>query len=500
MRALLASLLFQRPDLLLLDEPTNHLDMPSVAWLSGFLRQYDQAFVLISHDREFLNEQISRVVSFEPEGIRSYNGNYDQYRRQREEELEILEARAKNLERERQQAQRFIDRFRAKASKASQVQSRIKQLEKMETVELPERRSSIRFRFPPTERIGRIAIRGEGLVKAYGEHVVLGGVDVQVERGDRIAIIGANGAGKTTLLRILGGEMTPDQGEVHYGNRVKLGYYAQHHAEALPRNATVYDAVVKRCPDEDRTRTRAALGAMHMRDDDVEKPVRVLSGGERARVALAQMLVDPGNVLLMDEPTNHLDLDSSERIAEALDTFDGTLVFVSHNRRFLRGLANKIWHVDSKGVEVYPGTLDEYMHSIRQDLQQDAPPETRAATARAADGAQGQAAETETASRSRDEIKARKRREAELRAERKRRLEPLRKRVRELEARIAELEKAQSERAELLSDPALYEDPERRDRVLAEHGKAAEEIESLTAQWMESQQELEEAEGALQQE
>ncbi|MEM9730184.1 MAG: ABC-F family ATP-binding cassette domain-containing protein, partial [Myxococcota bacterium] len=355
MRAVLASLLFQKPGLLLLDEPTNHLDMPSVAWFSEFLRTYDQALFLVSHDREFLNEQVNRIVSFEPEGVRSFRGDYELYTKQRDEERLVLENRARNLERERAHLEQFVRRFRAKASKAAQVQSRVKMLEKMETVELHQERRHARFTFPATERGPRVPLRVDDLAMAYGEHHVFGDVTLAVERGDRIAIVGPNGAGKTTLLRVLADEIQPTGGRVHLPGLSEVRYFAQHHADALNLKHTVFEEVMRSSDGSSAERVRSVLGALLFDERAIDKRVSVLSGGERARVALAKILVHPGNVLLMDEPTNHLDLETTEALTDALDTYDGTLLFVSHNRAFIRKLATRLWVVHSGGVESYPG-------------------------------------------------------------------------------------------------------------------------------------------------
>ncbi len=498
MRAVLAALLFQRPDLLLLDEPTNHLDMPSVAWFSGFLRRYDRSFILISHDREFLNEQIRRVVSLEPEGVRSYQGDYEQYRRQRDEERVLLESRAKNLEREREHLEQFIKRFRAKATKAAQVQSRVRALEKMEKVELHRDRAVMSFRFPPSERAGKDVLLVDGLSKTYGDRKVLTDVSLRVERGERIALLGVNGAGKTTLLRILAGEIAPSGGTFAFGHNTKVGYYAQHHAESLDPTRTVYDEVARCCREGGHQRIRSVLGAMLFGDLEIEKKVGVLSGGERARVALSQLLVDPGNVLLMDEPTNHLDLDSSERLADALGTFDGTLLFVSHNRAFIRALATKIWFVDGGNVDVYPGSFDDYIASCQIGEQR--------ARASAAPQANAVPAPTETRTSaatepqrraSREDEKARKRDEARARTERNKKLRPLERRVAELEARIATLEEAQKKRTEELSDPAVYQDAARRDALMQAFAREKAELEVATDTWMEVQEELEALKASL---
>ena len=487
MRAVLGALLFQRPDLLLLDEPTNHLDMPSVAWLSTFLKRYDRAFVLISHDREFLNEQIDRVVSFEVEGLRSYKGDYEAYRKQRAEEQVLLEARSKNLEKEKEHLQAFITRFRAKASKAAQVQSRVKQLAKLDEVELHKERAVMRFRFPACERTGKVVIETEGIAKSYGELDVLKGVDLHVKRGDRIALIGVNGAGKTTLLKIMGGELSQSAGSVKLGHNVKLGYYAQHHADSLRKDRTVYDEVSSCAKEATHQQIRTILGAMLFGDREVDKLVGVLSGGERARVALSQLLIDPGNVLLMDEPTNHLDLESSERLAEALQTYDGSLLFVSHNRGFIRRLANKIWFVADGKVEEYPGSFDEYLDACARRG------ESKAGSTSAASDAPRRGAQKDDKKKS----KGRKRAEADARRLRKKRLGPLERRVGELEKKIARLEGEQKKTEAELADPAVYEDTEAQARLSKVFSRTTAELEVAMESWTEAQDELEKASAAV---
>jgi ATP-binding cassette subfamily F protein 3 len=504
MRGVLAGLLFQRPDVLLLDEPTNHLDMPSVAWFSEFLKKWNRCFVLISHDREFLNEQIDRVASLEPEGLRVYPGNYEKYVEQRAEEETILAGRAKNLARERERLQRFVDRFRAQANKAAAVQSRVKMLEKMESVETYEKRAVMRFSFPPTERCVAEPIRVEGLRKAYGEHVVFPGIDLAVRRGEKIGIIGVNGAGKTTLLRMLAGELPHDGGTIRIGSDVRVGYYAQHHADTLDLTATVYEVVQRAAPETPPSRVRSILGAFMFSGDDVDKPVKVLSGGEKARVALARLLVKPGNLLLMDEPTNHLDLASSEALAESLKTFDGTLVFVSHNKSLIRTLATKIWNVEpdpatgASRVDTYPGTFDEYLYSMaqrRMAVSVDGSASQRRDPRGQVKGA-GAAGATEP-SKSREDEKARKRREAEARQRRSARLGPLEKQVAQLEERIAALEAEQKVRSAELADPTVYEDAARRNKLLGDFQTAADKLEELTARWEGAMTELEAARAEL---
>jgi ATP-binding cassette subfamily F protein 3 len=480
MRAVLAGLLFQRPDVLLLDEPTNHLDLPSVAWFGEFLKRWNRCFILISHDREFLNEQIARVVSLELEGVRTYPGNYEKYLAQREEEETILAGRAKNLSRERERLHRFVDRFRAQANKARAVQSRIKALERMESVETYGKRGAMRFSFPSTEKPVSEVIRVDQLKKAYGDHVVFPGLDLTVRRGEKIGIIGVNGAGKTTLLRMLAGELKHDSGTIKLGSGVKVGYYAQHHAETLDMAATVYEIVQRAAPEQSPNRIRSICGAFMFSGDDIDKQAKVLSGGERARVALARLCAAPGNLLLMDEPTNHLDLASSESLAQSLTTFDGTLVFVSHNRSLIRTLATRIWNVEDGKVETYPGTLDEYMYSQAQRRQglQEAP-------------------KLAPPPKPKEDDKTRKRREAEARQKRSAKLGPLEKQVAQLEERISVLEAEQKVRSAELSDPTVYDDAARRNKLLADYQSAADKLEELIPRWEATMAQLEAAKAEL---
>jgi len=498
MRAVLTALLFQQPDLLLLDEPTNHLDMPSVTWFSNFLQRYPRAFFLISHDREFLNEQVSRIVTFEVEGVRQYSGNYERYVKQRAEEETILANKSKNLGREREQAQRFIDRFRAQANKAKAVQSRVKQLEKMEDVQVLGKADVMRFRFPPTDRCSQEVLSADHVSKTYGTRKVLDDVSVRVTRGERIAIIGPNGAGKTTLLRILANELVRDGGEIRLGSHVKLGYFAQHHADLLHADNTAYQEVLAMNTEAGMTRVRTVLGAFLFSGDDVDKKVKVLSGGERARVALARLLINPGNFLMMDEPTNHLDLASSESLAESLSTYDGTVLFVSHNRSFVKRLATQIWNIENGKVEVYPGTLDEYMFAQRsrqEEAERLVRGEKEATAARAPKSSAPVAVPDTRVSRA-DE-KERKRREAELRTQRNKSLKPLKDRIQKLETEIERLEQSQKDVTAQLSDPSVYADAKRRNELLMRFEEQKGVLQKHTSAWEDATLELEGKETAL---
>jgi ATP-binding cassette subfamily F protein 3 len=328
-------------------------------------------------------------------------------------------------------------------------------------------------------------LRVEKLSKSFGERKVLTSLDLSVRRGEKIAIIGANGAGKTTLLRVMAGELAAEEGEVRVGNPVALGYYAQHHADSLVRDATAYQEVARANPKATPNQVRSALGAFLFSGDDVDKKISVLSGGERARVALARLLIRPSNLLLMDEPTNHLDLDSSDSLGESLAAFDGTLVFVSHNRSFIRRLATRIWNVENGRVETYPGTLDEYLYSCRLRVS-------------AGESAESSAAVVGPAGRgNREAEKDRKRREAEARQRRAKLVAPIEKRIAALEERITGLERMQAERSRELSDPAVYADAARRNQLLRAFQDTVADIEQLSRRWEAAAEELARAEAEL---
>ncbi len=485
MRASLARLLFQQPDVLLMDEPTNHLDVPSVHWLDDYLGRFGQALVLICHDREFLNRHIKRVVSMEEEGLRSYAGNYDQYVKNREMEEEIAESKSKNQERKVREAQRFIERFRSKATKARQVQSKIKLMDKIELVETYKKRKTIRFSFPVVHRSGRDVLSIENLAKRFAGPPLFKDLTLRVQRGERIAIVGPNGAGKTTLLRIVAGEMQPDAGEVHYGHNVTMSYYAQHQTEQLNPNGSVLEEVLRAAPDSGVGYIRDVCGSFLFSGDDVDKAVGVLSGGEKARVALARLLVAPGNLMLMDEPTNHLDLFSSEVLIKALMEYDGTLLFVSHNQSFVNQLATKVWDLAKGEVEEYPGNLKEYyLHRDRVEQR-----EAEAAAAQK----NGTNTDEQPKAMSKEARKGQRRLDAERRSLVGRVVEPIRKELTEVEARIETLETRESEVSKLLADPQVFENPEKSGPLLAEYNALRKELDRLIDRWEKCQARLDKA-------
>ena len=483
MRAMLAALLFQQPDLLLLDEPTNHLDMPSVAWFSSFLKKYSRSFVLISHDKEFLNEQINRVVSLEPEGIKTQKGNYEKYVLHRKEEEQILENKAKNLAREREHMQKFVDRFRAQANKAAAVQSRVKALAKMENVELFQRRKVLKLRFPPIPKTVSEIAKIKNVSKSYGALDVLENINLTVNKGQKVGLIGPNGAGKTTLLRTIAGEIASDTGSIRFGSHVQMGYYAQHHAETLHPDTTVYNTLYQYYPDAGPAKVRSILGSFLFSGDDVDKKISVLSGGERARVALARLFIKPVNLLLMDEPTNHLDLESSQALAEGLEQFDGTILFVSHNRHLVRKVATQIWQIENKNVEDYRGTFDDYLYSCQ--LREEKASSTEG-------GYEPPKEKGKKKSQSKKEEKERKRREAEERKKRSKLCSPLEKEIKRLEEKIATLEIAQQDISAKLADSEIYNNESERNKLLGAFQGGAEELESLNEKWEKTLLELEE--------
>jgi ATP-binding cassette, subfamily F, member 3 len=484
MRAALAGLLYQAPDLLLLDEPTNHLDVPSVHWLEGYLKTFRGAMVLICHDREFLNRQTERTFSFEPEGIRFYNGNYDHYLRAREEEKKNLEAKARNQEQKVKEAAKFIERFRAKSSKARQAQSKIKLLKKIELVETHRKQKVIRFSFPEVPGSGREILSIQELSKGFSGKALYRDLNLRVTKGERVAIIGPNGAGKTTLLRMVAGELSPDQGRITPGHEVSMSYYAQHLSEMLDPNKTVLEEVYHVVPHASATFVRGVCGAFLFSGPDVEKPVGVLSGGERARVCLAKILVKPGNFMVMDEPTNHLDIVSSEILIDALTDFGGTLLFVSHNQSFVNRLATKIWDIRDRAILEYPGTLSEYFRHLEGKAEDRGAPPTKI---------QGDAGDpgSGTGPQKRKGIRKEK---AERRHLISSVLNPIRDKVKELEERIEALEKRKAELETILVDPAVFKDKSKGVPLLNEYGEIRKSLENLMARWEHKQGELESAE------
>ena len=367
MRVALAQILLARPDLLLLDEPTNYLDLESILWLEGFLRDYPGTVVMTCHDREIMNRVVSKIVEIDGGELTSYTGNYDFYERMRE-----IEAARREASYARQQAMltkesKFIERFKAQAAKASLVQSRIKKLDKIEKIEEPRRIVEKHFEFRAPQRSGDDVVKLEAIKKAYGARVVHSGLSMIMRRKERWAVMGENGAGKSTLLKMIAGALTPDGGAASIGASVSMGYYAQHVMEGLTGDRTVLEELQEHAPSANQGTLRGLAGAFGFHDDDVFKPVRVLSGGEKARLALAKLLYDAPNLLVLDEPTNHLDIATKRSLVRALGDYEGTLVFVSHDRQFLRALANRVLELSIAGPRIYGGNYDEYVASTGRE-------------------------------------------------------------------------------------------------------------------------------------
>jgi ATPase subunit of ABC transporter with duplicated ATPase domains len=366
MRVAMARVLLGNPDVLLMDEPTNHLDIESIIWLESFLKTHDGALLMTSHDREFMNRIVSKICEIDGGEITVYSGNYDFYERER-----ALREANREAAYARQQAmlakeQRFIERFKTHAAKAAQVQSRIKALDKIEKIELPKRRVVVRFEFRDPPRSGDQVAVIEHLSKAYGKRTIYDDFNLTIRRGERWAVMGRNGAGKTTLLKILSGNLAPDQGDVRLGASLKMGYFAQQSLDLLDPDLTIIDQLQKDFPREGLGALRSLAGAFQFSGDDIDKKIRALSGGEKSRLVMARMLFDPPNFLVLDEPTNHLDLATKEMLVDSLKAFEGTMIFVSHDRTFLRGLSNRVLELGGEsGVDAhphaYPGSYIEYV-------------------------------------------------------------------------------------------------------------------------------------------
>jgi len=362
MRVAMAKVLLGRPDVLLMDEPTNHLDIESIIWLEGFLKSYPGSLLMTSHDREFMNRVVTKIVEIDDGELSTYSGNYDFYDRERALRETNREAAYARQQAKLAKEQRFIDRFAAHAAKAAQVQSRVKALDKIEKLEPPKQRKTVRFDFRTPPRSGDDVAMLKGVSKAYGKRTVYDSFDFMVRRGERWCVMGKNGAGKSTLLKMVAGALEPDSGTVRLGASLKVGYFSQQAFDLLDANLTVWEQIQKDFPLESIGTLRSLLGAFHFSGDDVDKKVRSLSGGERSRLVLARMLLNPPNFLILDEPTNHLDLATKEMLVEALKDFDGTMLFVSHDRMFLRGLSNRVLELDG-ATRVYGGSYVEYVAS-----------------------------------------------------------------------------------------------------------------------------------------
>jgi len=481
MRIALAKLLLGRPNLLLLDEPTNHLDLEARNWLEEYLGAYPYAVILVSHDRYFLDAVVTRITDLNLRKLTDYIGNYSKYVAQRDAMLDRLRQTKKEQDEEVARVKMFIDRFRYQATKAAQVQSRIKLLEKVVPIEVPPERKRIHFTFPACRKSGRTVLELKHVRKAYGLLTVFRNLSLHIERGDRIALVGPNGSGKSTLMRMLSGEEAPDSGARTIGHEVVIEYFAQDEAARLDPTPTVYETLASGSPTDMVPAIRNILGGFLFSGDDVYKKAAVLSGGERTRLAVARMLLRPSNTLLLDEPTNHLDLDSKDVLLEALEDYGGTLIFVSHDRYFVERLATKIIEVGHGEAIVYPGTYTEFLWSKAQQEN----PKSQIPSAKSQKGPKPEARSpkpVESRVPVPESREARKRQEAERRRK-QRAADALQKRISDLESRIAEREAQVKELEATMAAPGFYENLEAIKPVTDRHQALMWEVGDLIAQW-----------------
>lgn len=480
MRAALGRLLLRHPELLLLDEPTNHLDLSSLEWLEDFLRRYDGTIVTISHDRYFLNTLADEIAELARGRLRVFTGDYDTYRRKRRELRERLEKKAREQRKERERMQEFIDKFRYNAAKASLVQDRIKKLERMEEIDVPEPLTAeVAFEFPQPPRVGKTVVSATEVSKSYGSNEVYDELDFRLYRGEKVAFVGPNGAGKSTLMKMLAGVEQPDTGAIETGHNVEISYFAQHSLEQLTPEDTVFGAMESVASHEAYPDIRDVLGAFGFSGDAVDKQVGVLSGGEKAKLALARMLLEPAGCLLFDEPTNHLDIPSCQILESALQKFEGAVCIISHDRYFLNNVVNRVVRIESGRLTSFKGNYDYYRYK-QGESEAVADPES----APDLDSSEDDDGEVSR--------KERRRIRAELREQRREETKSLRREIDEIESRIGELEDRRDELEERLADPSTYEGDEDLEKLNREFGEVESELLERMEEWEEKGAELEE--------
>ncbi|MGW8161498.1 MAG: ABC-F family ATP-binding cassette domain-containing protein [Desulfobulbales bacterium] len=484
MRLMLAKLLLAMPDLLLLDEPTNHLDLDSLTWLENFLQTYDGGMVIISHDRTFLDQVTSITWELSLGRLTVFKGNYAKYVADKEIRMQVERAAYQNQQAQIRQTMRFVQRFRAKSTKAKQVQSRLKQLARMERIELGETEQEVSFQFPPAAPSGRLALETKALAKRYEEKQVFADVTLHLQRGDKMAVVGVNGAGKSTLMKILAGLIKPDAGKIRLGHNIKISYFGQHQAQELAPSLTALQTLSAVAGDMSVTAVRSLLGAFLFRGEEVDKKVQVLSGGEKSRLALAKMIVQPANLLILDEPTNHLDMSSQEVLQEAMAQYDGTIIIVSHNRHFVNRFINKVLEIKNGRATLYEGNIDDYIHKLKS-LEHDSTLNLTADENRLT-------AEEETSRKQRG--RAARKEQAKLRQAKSIRLGPLKKEVEQVEETIGKLETQKKELELLMADPQLYQDQEKFAGCGRKYNSLVRKLERLYQRWEDAQASIEKIE------
>jgi ATP-binding cassette subfamily F protein 3 len=485
MRIALGKILLQSPDLLLLDEPTNHLDLASLIWLEEFLINYPGAMVIVSHDRVFLNHLVDRIAEIEAQKIDLYYGDYDRYLVEKEARRQILEATYKTQQRKIEQTERFVERFRAKNTKSSQVQSRIKMLEKLERIELPQEKKEIQFHFPTPPRSGHKVVEVKNLHKRYGETVVYRGIDLHLYRGDKVAFVGPNGAGKSTLLKILAGVLDFEEGEVQLGKNVTRAYFAQHQFDLLQPGNTVFEELLSIATDESQTELRTLLGTFLFSGDEIEKKVSVLSGGEKSRLILAKMLLKPANFFLLDEPTSHLDISSRNVLEIALKQFQGTICLITHDRHLINQIANKVMEIDQGVPQLYLGNYDDYLYKKQQIQLEEAGKEVRHEV-------KVEEKEKPTGRRAKYAVKEERRKRVQEMDQYRRQLADLEKRVEGVERSLHEATQTLDQLNRKLSDPSLYLNQKETYETIQSHKRVQEQVKELTQSWESLALELEE--------